>query len=236
VINLSPGIAARHKAIVVHGGSAPRGYRDVLEALDRAIRLGAQGLELDVRRTRDGTLVVHHDADIDGEPLASMSFYTAVERARRLGYRPPAFADLLDRLREALWLDIELKEAGYEGQVLDAAAEAGFTSDTCVVTSFEQAALDGVHAANRGIQTGLLVWDCTWSEALTQFRRSGARFLGPDYQILDRSALLDAEREGVMLLPWTVNVEVEVSRLLEASTVAGVITDDPVMAMRTVRQ
>lgn len=235
MIDLSRAVDASRKAIVVHGGSGPAAYRDVLDALERAVHLGAHGFELDVRRTRDDTLVVHHDAEIDGEPLASVSFVAAGERARQLGYRLPAFAEVLDRLRGSLWLDIELKEAGYERDVLDAAARAGFTTDTCVVTSFEQAALDGVHAANPGIQTGLLVWDCTWGEALAQFRRSGARFLGPDYQMLDRAALLAAEREGVRLLPWTVNVDVEVSRLLEAPMVAGVITDDPVMAMRIMR-
>ncbi len=39
-----------------------------------ARRLGADGVELDVRRTQDGALVVHHDADLPGVgPIARLA-------------------------------------------------------------------------------------------------------------------------------------------------------------------
>ena len=231
-MQLSLNIAPRNKAVVVHGGSSPAGYRDVLEALERAVALGADGFELDVRRTRDGTLVVHHDDAIDGAALGSLSYAAADYRARQSGYRLPTFESVLEQLRGMLSLDIELKESGYERQVLDAAVAAGFTAETIVVTSFEQAALDGVHAAEPAIRTGLLVWGCSWPEALDRFRGSGAAFLGPDHQILDAAALASADRARVVLLPWTVNGEAAALRLLDAAAVAGVITDDPLMAMR----
>ena len=226
----------RHKAIVVHGGSAPAGYRDVLDAMERAIAFGADGFELDVRRMRDHTLVVHHDDAIGDVALGTMSYAAADYQARQLGYRLPTFEQMLARLRGSVWLDIELKEPGYERQVLDAAAAAGFTIDTMVVTSFEQVALDAVHAANRAIRTGLLVWDCSWEEALARFRASSATFLGPDHRILDLLALQSAETEKVTLLPWTVNADAEITRLLGAASVAGVITDEPIVAMRSLRR
>ena len=40
--------------------------------------------EFDVRQTGDGTLVVHHDPDIDGVPLSAMTVGAAVARAERL--------------------------------------------------------------------------------------------------------------------------------------------------------
>ena len=56
-------------AVQAHRGSPdPAGGigENTLEAFLRALRLGADGVELDVRRTADGALAVHHDADIVG--------------------------------------------------------------------------------------------------------------------------------------------------------------------------
>src|SRR5437763_7557885 len=52
--------------ILGHRG-APRSAREnTIEAFVEARRLGADGVELDVRRSRDGALVVHHDPVIPG--------------------------------------------------------------------------------------------------------------------------------------------------------------------------
>jgi glycerophosphoryl diester phosphodiesterase len=219
------------KAIVVHGGSAPNGYRDVLQALDTALALGTDAFELDVRRTADGTLVVHHDAEIGDILLGDLPFSEAMRLARSHGYELPRFEAVIARLHGRVWLDVELKETGYESRVIDALLRAGFEDDTAAITSFEQPALDAVHAARPSLPTGLLVYDCTWDAAVGLFRRSGATFLGPDHVILDAAALAQADRDGILLLPWTVNERAGMTELLAARAVAGVITDQPALAM-----
>ena len=46
---------------IAHRGYADKQPESTLQAFDYAIKVGADGLELDVRQTRDGVLVVHHD-------------------------------------------------------------------------------------------------------------------------------------------------------------------------------
>jgi glycerophosphoryl diester phosphodiesterase len=104
------------------------------------------------------------------------------------------------------------------------------------VTSFDERALAAVHRAHPDVVTGFLAYDVTGPEAIEQFRRSGASFLGPDYQILDDDMLRLAASAGVPLVPWTVNDASALDRLLRASAVAGIITDRPHDALRLRRR
>src|SRR5579871_266034 len=61
-------------AIFAHRGASATKRENTVEAFVEARRLGADGVELDVRRTQDGALVVHHDADLPGVgPIARLA-------------------------------------------------------------------------------------------------------------------------------------------------------------------
>ena len=218
--------------IVVHGGAAAHQYRNVLQALDVALTVGADMFEFDVRMAADGTLVVHHDADIGAGVLRTLPYDEAAGLASSLGYRLPRVVDVLDKAWGRLRLDVELKESGYEDAVVRLLMDGRFSARDFVVTSFERRALDAIHGAHPAVRTGLLVYDVDGPTALEMFHEAGAAFLGPDHQILDDDTLQRAQAAGIPLMPWTVNDPGELRRLLHAPAVTGVITDLPVEAMR----
>src|SRR5262245_66512900 len=91
--------ASRPLAFAHRGGSA-LAPENTIEAFDNGLRLGADGLELDVHLSRDGRVVVHHDRLLDRTttlrgPIAGR---TAEELARA---SVPALADVLARYRDA---------------------------------------------------------------------------------------------------------------------------------------
>src|SRR5439155_6353855 len=51
--------------VFAHRGGAALAPENTMAAFDNAVALGADGLELDVRLSRDGAVVVHHDATLD---------------------------------------------------------------------------------------------------------------------------------------------------------------------------
>src|SRR5579864_5513808 len=55
--------------VLAHRGGRGPWHENSLEAFTGALRTGADGVELDVRRSADGELVVHHDAEIPGAGL-----------------------------------------------------------------------------------------------------------------------------------------------------------------------
>lgn len=217
--------------VVVHGGAEALRYRNVLEALAAALATGADCFEFDVRRTADDVLVVHHDEDVGPQKLRDLRCSDAERAAAASGYQLPRLEAVLDRARGALRLDVEIKEAGYENIVLTALGAAGFGHEEFVVTSFEQPALDAIHSADKDVVTGLLVYDMTGARALELFKRSSASFLGPDHAMLDDETLRDAAASNVSLIPWTVNDQAQMARLMRAEAVKGLITDRPAEAV-----
>ena len=77
-------------AVFAHRGCTDGFVENTLEAFAEAKRLGADGVELDVRLTADGALAVHHDPEIDG--LGPISELTVPEL-------PPSVPLLADALR-----------------------------------------------------------------------------------------------------------------------------------------
>ena len=91
---LSP---TKRMLIVAHrGASGLVEHGNTLEAFEKAIEVGAPMMELDVRRTRDGQLVVHHDSDVDEVPLHALSYPELIDRTRGHGYRAPLLQEVVD--------------------------------------------------------------------------------------------------------------------------------------------
>jgi glycerophosphoryl diester phosphodiesterase len=220
------------KLIVVHGGAAAHQYRNVMQALDDALRVGADMFEFDVRMAADGTLVVHHDAEIGAGVLRTLPYHEAAVLASSLSYHLPRVIDVLEKACGRLRLDVELKEGGYEDTVVRLLMDYRFSPRDFVVTSFEQPALDAIHNAHPAVRTGLLVYDVNPSTAFEMFYGSGAAFLGPDHQILDDATLRQALAGEIPLMPWTVNDPSNTRRLLRAPAVIGMITDHAAEAIR----
>ena len=67
--------------VLAHRGARRRAPENTLEAYAVARDLGADGVELDVRRTRDGALVLHHDpGPAEGPVLATLDHAEVRER------------------------------------------------------------------------------------------------------------------------------------------------------------
>src|SRR5207244_13183048 len=72
--------------IVGHRGASRHAPGNSLASFTEAIRQGADAIELDVRRTLDGVLVIHHSATRHGTPV---SLLTHAELIRRCRHAPP---------------------------------------------------------------------------------------------------------------------------------------------------
>ncbi|HEY2871895.1 MAG TPA: glycerophosphodiester phosphodiesterase family protein, partial [Reyranella sp.] len=95
--------------------------------------LGADGIEFDVRRTRDGELIIFHDAEIAGTPVANL---TRAEIADRAGVLPPVLEEALALARGRIWLDVELKKGGYVDELADLISGFAASGGDLIVTSF----------------------------------------------------------------------------------------------------
>ena len=117
-------------AVFAHRGCTDGFTENTLDAFAEARRLGADGVELDVRLTADGALAVHHDAEIPG--LGAIAELGVAD----LPAHVPLLADVL-AVCEGMVVNVEIKNApqdpgwdpGEAVAALTAAAieEAGWT-------------------------------------------------------------------------------------------------------------
>lgn len=131
-------VAARRQGpvVMVHRGASAFAPENTLQAFASAMDFGADGVEVDVRRTRDGVLVLFHDDTLERcfHAIGSVREFTARELlalkprtafGRAAGAAPASFVQLLDLARQrAMLLHLDLKEPGLADDVarwLDAA-------------------------------------------------------------------------------------------------------------------
>jgi glycerophosphoryl diester phosphodiesterase len=220
------------KLIVAHRGGSSQWHENTSAAIQDAIACRADMVEFDIRRTADGEFILHHDECLGDRRLMEMDYEEANSRAAILGYRIPRLSEILDLAKGRILLDLELKEAGYEEAVLRMVFDQHFDVSEFAVTSFEPGVIERIKRSCLNVNSGLLVYGGTGHQALEAFQRTGADFLGPDYELLDAATLDYAHRSAITLIPWTVNDPAAIRALLSSAAVGGIITDQIVNALR----
>src|SRR5665213_4330602 len=213
--------------VLAHRGRSGNWRENTLEAFAGALQLGADGVELDVRRTADGRLVVHHDAEIEGVGAIHAL------AGRELPDWVPGLDEALETCAGAT-VNIEIKNAPIEpgfDPTETAAAEvvvlvrAGRGPVQIIVSSFWPATLTAVRAAGPEVATGLLVHpslDAVEAAGLAQ--SIGCVALHPFHAQVDAGLVDRVHDMGMGVLTWTVNDPREVADVASAG-VDGVTSD-----------
>src|ERR1044072_5481094 len=129
------------KLIVAHQGDHSAARANTIEAFRAAIASGADMIELDVRRTADGVLVIHHDGTIGEQAIDVLDLDAVQALAGACGYRRPRLADVVAIAQGRIMLDVEIKETGIEDAVLATLVDGGVDVRDFVVTTFHRRAL-----------------------------------------------------------------------------------------------
>ena len=195
-------------AVFAHRGCTEGFAENSLDAFAEARRLGADGVELDVRLTADGALAVHHDAAVPG-----LGVVAGLEVAD-LPAHVPLLGDVL-AVCDGMVVNVEIKNApqdpGWDPAeavaALTAAAidEAGWT-DRVIVSSFQVATLRAVQAADGRLALGAL-WGfgAEPGPALDEAAGAGFRAVHPFVASVTPELLERAHAAGLAVNVWTVN-------------------------------
>jgi glycerophosphoryl diester phosphodiesterase len=213
--------------VVAHRGAWGAAPQNSLEAFDQAVILGCDAIELDVRRTRDGRIVVVHDARIGCRPVGRLEHHQL--QARLKAGQAPALEEVLELAAGRIVVDVELKEDGYVEQAMTIVAER-LTPDQYVVTSFRDAVLPDVKRCAPGSRTGLLLSPRSRSRSRELERRVQATqvdFLAPHASLAWVGVLDWAAQRGLASWVWTVNATRALRALHADQRVTAVITDRP---------
>jgi glycerophosphoryl diester phosphodiesterase len=191
---------------------------NTIPSFDLALKHGCDGFEFDVRRSRDGEAVVCHDAEVSGAQIAEC-------KGDELGL--PRLRDVLARYATDAFLDIELKVAELESELLIALdrypPQCGY-----VVTSFFPDVLKEMRVRDAKIPLGLL---CDRREHLEGWRELSVEYVAPHYSLVTAALVEQVHSDDKLLLTWTVNDRSTMLRFAEWQ-VDGIISDETEMMVR----
>jgi glycerophosphoryl diester phosphodiesterase len=215
--------------VFAHRGAPRLARENTVGSFRAAVATGAGGIELDVRRSADGALVVHHDAVLeDGRPIVSC-------RRDDLPAHVPTLAGALDACRGAI-VDVEIKnlpgEADFDSadRIADAVVallgERPEPTNSWLISSFRRETIDRCRAVDPGIATGWLTIGAVTDEEIAWAVDAGHAAIHPWDPTVDRRLVDRCHQAGLHVNTWTCN---DVARAVELASwgIDGICTDVP---------
>ena len=223
--------------VIAHAGASAVRTPNTIEAFLEARRLGSDMVELDVRLTADGAVVVHHDAEVPGVGLIYQSPVSAL----------PEWVPLLEAAMvacEGMDVNVEIKanpqevDAGTAPALAAAVAalvdEGGYL-DRVIVSSFAMTTIDAVRLAQPNLPTAWLIgqgWDAM--RACEQAAARGHVALHP-WHLLVSAELIDRAHElGLAVNTWTCDEADHMAQMADWG-IDGICTNVPDVAVATLR-
>ncbi len=234
--------------IIAHRGVTHSGFpENSLPAFQAVVDEGYDGVEFDVRLSKDKELVVFHDIRLERLTVGGRGMVRTkpVDDLRRIRLKSdrvntciPSLADALEIFKKTrLLINIEIKSempmrGKIEERVIGLIHRNGLHHQT-IISSFNPLVLAKVRKIDSIIRTGFI-----YEKRLPRFNQQVARGLvvnswHPHFKGVTPRAVMRARQLGCTMYPWTVNTETDMLHVLELG-VDGIITDFPHMAKQMI--
>ena len=225
--------------VIAHRGASGDRPENTLPAFEEAIAQGADVIETDLHLSRDGVIVIHHDAALErlGEPgeigsrtaaeLAALDAAPGAETTLRI----PTLLDLLEGFADRIAWNLELKvglEAPYDGieEKVLAEVETRGLLPRVLFSCFDDGVLERLRARSTEARLGVLVSPRAPDDLFGRAVRVSAEAVHPHTLLVDEVLVRGAHDRGLAVYPYTANDPAEMIRLLDFG-VDGVITNHP---------
>jgi len=209
---------------VGHRGARTHEIENTLESFGKAIELGANALELDVRISKDSHLIASHDDNlkkvygkdvrINEATLAELKQLTE----NRIATLEEAFSFIDGKVDKIL---VELKEVGNEKDVMDL-IRAERLEDRVIIISFHEEILARIRELDKQIETGIIYTKS--KQHIDRALELNARYLVPLFRFVHRRDVAKAHKSNLKVIVWTINSR-DQAVLYRAKDVDGIATD-----------
>ena len=208
--------------VIAHRGASVDAPENTVEAFHLADQQGADGVELDVRISASGELLVRHD------PLQPSDTSSV-----------PTFAPALDACGDEMLVNVEIKNLASDGgfdasmtivrDTIDELRRRGpQATGRWLISSFSWATITSCRAYAGDIATAFLCMTLD-DERIERIAAAGHAAVHPWERVVDPSIVERCHAAGLLVNVWTSNSP-ERLRELEGMGLDGVCTDVPAVA------
>lgn len=236
---------ARTMEITAHRGASTYYPENTMSSFIAAKQLGADWIELDLRQTKDGKVIVMHDSNFERTTgINKNTWELSLEEVSKLdaGYifNPKFEGEKVLTLEETIEfakkygikLNLELKKTKYdkdfEKTIIDIINEFDFKKD-CIITSQSYEDLLNTKSYDKSIQTAYVMsiayGDISNLDAADNFSIEASS--------ITKSLVSSIHKSGKQVFAWTVNTKEGITKMIDLN-VDNIITDDIVQAKNIV--
>lgn len=211
---------------VGHRGAKAYEIENTLDSFKKAIELGANAVEMDVQKSRDGKLVIIHDDNLKRvfgkDAVVGQSALKELKQLteNKIPTLQEALEFIDDRVEKIL---VELKKVGYEKEVLDTVKKEKLR-DRVIIVSFHEQALSNIRLLDKEIEMGLIY--ARHKKPIDTALKLNAQYLVPLYRFVHTKDVENSHKKNLKIIVWTINTEQEAKEYL-AKGVDGIASDKP---------
>jgi glycerophosphoryl diester phosphodiesterase len=235
-------IASNIPEITAHRGSSITKLENTISAFEQAIVDGSDYIELDVHETKDGVIVVSHDANLKRLTGHNVYIYNLnysdltkypLKDKNNLNYGDnyiPTLANVLEDVKGKVKVNIELKPTGHEAgmaqKVIDVVNQYNM-KDSVVIASMNERIIKEVDKIDSSFYT---VYNMAIAEGdITKLAFADAYSVEISY--LNSSMVNAVHQAGKKIYVWTVNSPDDMRKVADLG-VDNIITDNPADARK----
>jgi len=222
--------------VMAHRGASKAERENTVAAFRRAAEMGADAVELDVRRSSDGVLVVHHNPHyLDGRQVSTTAYADVPAGV-------PTLAEALDACA-GMWVNVEIKNDPSEPDFDESETIADETiahllaredDDRWLISCFRMETVDRCRALAPHIKTAWLCVEAPAGIADTLVKK-GHLALHPWVAMLTRETVDACHAAGVQVNTWTCDDPARMAELIEWG-IDGICTNVPDVALDVLGQ
>ncbi len=221
--------------IIGHRGCAYE-PENTLSSIKRAIELGVDGVEIDVRRCKSSEIVVIHDDKVDrtanGRGYVKDFNLKDLKKLNVNGTEKiPTLEEIIDFIRnfnyknkKSIKLVVELKEKGLEEDVIKTIKKYSMVGNTIIISFYHQL-IKNIKKLNSKINAGILFVGNP-VDAVSLAKDADAELLFPNFNFVDRGFAENARKNKLKVFVWNIDDVENLKKMLELN-VDGVGSNRP---------
>jgi len=210
---------------------------NTLRSVNRAIDIGVDAVEVDVRKSKDGKLVIVHDPSVDRTTNGKGAVATLTLKELKAldagkGERIPTLDEMMGAVRGKVGLFLEIKEPETTSELVSSVKAAGLESATTFVSFFHPALLR-VRLLSPSLRCGA-IFSCEPADPTRLAVDARVELMLPKVDYVSELMVREAHRHSMLVQPWVINDPSEATRVTRMG-VDGVASDFPNRVIESLR-
>ncbi|MGB9845479.1 MAG: glycerophosphodiester phosphodiesterase [Methanothermobacter tenebrarum] len=211
--------------VIAHRGASYFEPENTLRSFRRAVEMGADRVEVDVRLSKDNKLVVIHDPRVDRTTngtgrIKDMTLQELKSLDAGKGEKIPTLQEVIDALKDTK-LVIEMKIPGIEEKLSEKIRENRLKN--VLITSFYHGSLKKIKTLDENIETGA-IFSCQPIKPEKLALDAHADAIFPKHKFVNQKMIKRVHEHEIKIYPWTIDNPKTAKKLIKLGA-DGIVTN-----------